>query len=207
MHSSEFPFRLPLIAILRGITPRQTLAHVDALVEEGFDAIEIPTNSPDWQRSVTLAQSVHGRHATIGAGTVLQAAHLDALVATGATLAITPVTRPALIRDAVDRGLHVIAGFATPGEAFAAIDAGAPMLKLFPASVYGAAMVRALRSVLPPIPLFAVGGVTPELLSGYLSSGCTGAGIGGELYQPGQSVETTRARARRFIRAWQEQAA
>ena len=76
------------------------------------------------------------------------------------------------------------------------------MLKLFPASIYGPAMVRALRSVLPPVPLFAVGGVTPDTLPGYLSAGCAGAGIGGELYKPGQSVDATRTHARAFRQAW-----
>jgi len=207
MDAIPSPFRLPLIAILRGIAPHETLAHVGALVEEGFDAIEIPTNSPQWQDSVAAAVREYGAHARIGAGTVLIPAHLDALVAAGGTLAVTPNTHPPLIRDAVGRGVQVAAGFATASEAFAALDAGAQMLKLFPASVYGPAMVRALRSVLPPVPLFAVGGVTPDILSDYLSVGCVGAGIGGELYQPGQPVERTRQHARRFRQAYLDYAA
>lgn len=195
-------FRLPLIAILRGITPRDAAAHVGALVEEGFDAIEIPTNSPHWERSVSEAVRQYGAHATIGAGTVTNTAHVDALVDAGGRLAVTPNTRPALVRHAVDRGLQVAAGFATASEAFDALEAGAQMLKLFPASVYGPALVRALRSVLPPVPIFAVGGITPDTLSGYLSAGCQGAGIGGELYTPGQTVERTREHARRFRQAY-----
>ena len=68
-------------------------------------------------------------------------------------------------------------------------------------------MARALRSVLPPVPLFAVGGVTPDTLPGYLSAGCVGAGIGGELYKPGQAVERTREQARAFRQAWLDHAA
>jgi 2-dehydro-3-deoxyphosphogalactonate aldolase len=207
MDAPALPFALPLIAILRGITPQDVLVHVGALVDEGYDAIEIPTNSPDWSRSVALAVEAFGTRATLGAGTVLTEADVDALVAAGGTLAVTPNTRPALIRHAVDRGLQVAAGVATASEAFDALDAGAQLLKLFPASVYGTGMVRALRSVLPPVPLFAVGGVTPDTLSGYLSAGCQGAGIGGELYKPGQPVERTREHARRFRQAYLDHAA
>ena len=145
--------------------------------------------------------------ARIGAGTVLTLPHVDALVDAGGSLAVTPNTNPAVIRHAVERGLLVAAGCATASEAFAALDAGAQLLKLFPASIHGPAMVRALRSVLPAVPLFAVGGVTPLSLAGYLSAGCDGVGAGGELYRPGQSVEVTRGHARRFRQAWQDHAA
>ena len=207
MDSCPLPFALPLIAILRGITPAEVPAHVGVLVEEGYDAIEIPTNSPDWEHSVRIAVDAFGQRAMIGAGTVLTTADVDALVAAGGRLMVTPNTRPAVIRHAVGHGLRVAAGFATASEAFDALDAGAQMLKLFPASVHGPALVRALRSVLPPVPLFAVGGVTPDTLSGYLSAGCQGAGIGGELYTPGQPVERTREHARRFRQAYLDHAA
>lgn len=207
MDAPALPFSLPLIAILRGITPDDVPAHVAALVEEGYDAIEIPANSPHWARSVRIAADAFGGRAMIGAGTVLTTADVDALVAAGGRLMVTPNTRPPVIRHAVERGLQVAAGVATASEAFDALDAGAQMLKLFPASVHGPAMVRALRSVLPPVPLFAVGGVTPDTLSGYLSAGCQGAGIGGELYTPGQPVERTRQHARRFRQAYLDHAA
>jgi len=207
MDSPSLPFALPLIAILRGITPAEVPAHVGVLVEEGYDAIEIPANSPDWEHSVRIAVDAFGQRAMIGAGTVLTTASVDALVAAGGRLMVTPNTRPAVIRHAVEHGLQVAAGFATASEAFDALDAGAQMLKLFPASVHGPALVRALRSVLPPVPLFAVGGVTPDTLSGYLSAGCQGAGIGGELYKPGQPVERTREHARRFRQAYLDHAA
>jgi len=202
MDAARLPFRLPLIAILRGITPNEVLAHVNALVDEGFDAIEVPTNSPDWQSSVAIAARAFPVDVHIGAGTVLTTAHVEALLAADGTLAVTPDTRPDLIRHAVKRGLLVAAGCGSASEAFAACEAGAHLLKLFPASVYGPAMARALRSVLPPVPLFAVGGVTPDTLPGFLSAGCAGAGIGGELYSPGQSVDRTRQQARVFRQAF-----
>ncbi|HEY0335081.1 MAG TPA: 2-dehydro-3-deoxy-6-phosphogalactonate aldolase [Stenotrophomonas sp.] len=199
------PFKLPLIAILRGITPEHTVEHVGALVEAGFDAIEIPLNSPDWAQSIALAQQHYGDRAWIGAGTVLRNEDVDTLADIGARFIVTPNTRPSLIAHAVDRGLLVVAGFATASEAFDAIDAGAGILKLFPAATYGAGHVRALRSVLPPhVPVYVVGGVSPDTLAGFLSQGAAGAGIGGELYRPGQPLATTQTQARQFVRAFQE---
>lgn len=196
-------FQLPLVAILRGITPDDTLAHVGALVETGFDAIEVPLNSPRWEDSIARAQQAFGARAWIGGGTVLREQQVDALVEIGARFIVTPNTRAALIRHAVDRGLQVMAGFATASEAFDAIDAGAQMLKLFPAATYGPGHVRALRSVLPrELPLYVVGGVTPDSLASYLAAGAVGAGIGGDLYQPAQPLQRTREQAQAFLQAY-----
>ena len=192
------PFRLPLVAILRGITPTEVSEHVGALVEEGYDAIEVPLNSPDWAQSIAIAAQDHGSRAWIGGGTVLRTAEVDTLQHLGARFIVTPNTHPPLIRHAVGAGMQVVAGFATASEAFAALDAGAQMLKLFPAATYGPGHVRALRAVLPPVPLLVVGGVTPLTLADYLAAGSDGAGIGGELYRPGQPVERTRTNAREF---------
>src|SRR5690606_37325945 len=164
-------------------------------------------NSPEWARSVAIAVAACGDRALVGAGTVLESSQLDALQASGGRLVVTPNVRPALIRQARERGFTIAAGCATASEAFDALEAGAHMLKLFPASVYGPALARALRSVLPPVPLLAVGGVTPGNLGEYLSAGCSGAGIGGELYRAGQAPAKTRANARAFLDAWREHAA
>ncbi len=198
-------FKLPLIAILRGITPDATLEHVGALVDAGFDAIEIPLNSPNWADSIARAQQAYGQRAWIGGGTVLRDADVDTLVEIGARFIVTPNTRPSLIRHAVERGLIVVAGFATASEAFDAIDAGAQLLKLFPAATYGAGHVRALRSVLPAsVPVYVVGGVNTATLADFLAQGAAGAGIGGELYKPGQSLQLTQSHARAFVQAYQD---
>jgi 2-dehydro-3-deoxyphosphogalactonate aldolase len=198
----DWPTKLPLIAILRGIRPDEAIAHAQALVDAGFDAIEIPLNSPDWATSVRRVAEAFGERALIGGGTVLRPEDADALAAAGGKLAVTPNTRPSLIAHAVQRGLLVAAGFATASEAFDALDAGAQTLKLFPATTYGPGHVKALRAVLPPVPLFAVGGVTPQNLSEYLRAGCVGAGLGSDLYKPGQDAARTATQARAFVDAY-----
>jgi len=204
---ADLKTQLPLIAILRGVTPDEVAAHVEALVAAGFGLIEIPCNSPQWQQSVTTAIEVAAGRAMVGAGTVLSTHDVDALVATGASLMVTPNTDPSVIRRAVDAGLICAVGFATPTEGFAACAAGAQALKLFPAASFGPSYVRAIKAVLPnEIPIFAVGGITPTNLADFLDAGCTGAGLGSDLYKPGQTPAETGERAQAFVDAYKRYA-
>lgn len=195
--------KLPLIAILRGITPDEVLAHVQVLIDAGFEAVEIPTNSPEWEQSIAKAVKAFGDRALIGAGTVLTVAQVDALQATGATLMVTPNINAEVIRRAVGYGLQVCPGCATATEAFTAIEAGAQALKIFPSVSFGPDYIKALKAVLPPeIPVFAVGGISPENLQDYLKAGCVGAGLGSDLYRAGQPVTRTAEQAKAFVGAW-----
>ncbi|AHF75201.1 2-dehydro-3-deoxyphosphogalactonate aldolase [Sodalis praecaptivus] len=195
--------KLPLIAILRGITPNEVLAHVQVLLDAGFEAVEIPTNSPNWEQSIAKAVAAFGDRALIGAGTVLNVAQVEALQATGATLMVTPNINAEVIRRAVGYGLQVCPGCATATEAFTAIEAGAQALKIFPSVSFGPDYIKALKAVLPPeIPVFAVGGISPENLHDYLKAGCVGAGLGSDLYRAGQPVSRTAEQASAFVAAW-----
>ncbi|EEQ02031.1 2-dehydro-3-deoxy-6-phosphogalactonate aldolase [Yersinia rohdei ATCC 43380] len=194
-----------MIAILRGITPQEVQAHVTALLEAGFDAVEIPLNSPDWQRSISETVKEFGHRALIGAGTVLQPAQVDELNAMGSRLVVTPNIQPEVIRLAVEYGMTVCPGCATATEAFNALDAGAEALKIFPSNSFGPDYIKALKAVLPPeVPVFAVGGITPENLHLYLNAGCIGAGLGSDLYRAGQPVERTTQQAKAFVKAYKE---
>lgn len=194
--------KLKLVAILRGIRPAEAAEHIDTLIGSGFRYIEIPLNSPDWQQSIPQMVAQFGEQAVIGAGTVLKVEQVDFLADAGAKLIVTPNTQPAVIRQAVARGMLVCAGCATATEAFSALDAGAQWLKIFPSSAFGPDYIRALKAVLPPeVPVLAVGGVTPENLATWVQAGCAGAGLGSDLYRAGQGVERTRQQAERFISA------
>ena len=98
---------LPLIAILRGITPDEALAHVGAVIDAGFDAVEIPLNSPQWEKSIPQVVDAYGEQALIGAGTVLQPEQVDRLAAMGCRLIVTPNIQPEVIRRAVGYGMTV----------------------------------------------------------------------------------------------------
>lgn len=195
--------KLPLIAILRGITPDEVLDHVEVLLAAGFDAVEIPLNSPDWQESIGKTVQAYGSRGLIGGGTVLKPQQVDQLHALGGQLLVTPNTQPEVIRRAVGYGMTVCPGCATATEAFNALDAGAQALKIFPSVSFGPDYIKALKAVLPPeIPVFAVGGITPENLHLYLQAGCIGAGLGGDLYRAGQTVSRTRQQAAAFVQAY-----
>lgn len=197
--------RIPLIAILRGIKPSEIHQHLPLLIEAGFDAIEIPLNSPNWQISIRDAVQQYSSKALIGAGTVLEVSQVDALAEMGCQLIVTPNINPEVIKRAVAYGMVVCPGFATATEAFTAIAAGATNLKLFPSHCFGPEYVRGLKAVLPKeIPVFAVGGITPENLHQYIDAGCIGAGLGGDLYRAGQTPEKTQQQAVAFIQAYRD---
>jgi len=201
----QWQTELPLIAILRGVTPDEAVAHVGAVIDAGFDAVEIPLNSPQWELSIPLILEAYGDRALIGAGTVLKIEQVDRLAEMGSRLIVTPNIQPALIRHAVSLGMIVCPGCATASEAFNALDAGAQALKIFPSSAFGPGYIKALKAVLPDdVPVLAVGGVTPENLAQWLEAGCAGAGLGSDLYRAGQPVERTAQQAAAFVQAYRE---
>ncbi|HEY2451525.1 MAG TPA: 2-dehydro-3-deoxy-6-phosphogalactonate aldolase [Scandinavium sp.] len=201
----QWQTKLPLIAILRGIQPEEARDHVAAILDAGFDAVEIPLNSPQWEISIAAMVAEFGDKALIGAGTVLKPEQVDTLAAMGSKLVVTPNTNAEVIRRAVAHGMTVCAGCATATEAFTALEAGAQTLKIFPSSAFGPDYIKALKAVLPAdVPVFAVGGVTPENLSVWLNAGCAGAGLGSDLYRAGQTVERSAQQAAAFVKAYQE---
>ena len=132
----QWQTKLPLIAILRGITPDEALAHVGAVIDAGFDSVEIPLNSPQWEQSIPAIVDAYGDKALIGAGTVLKPEQVDALARMGCQLIVTPNIHSEVIRRAVGYGMTVCPGCATATEAFTALEAGAQALKIFPSSIH-----------------------------------------------------------------------
>lgn len=198
--------RLPLIAILRGITPDAVVAVGAALVEAGFAIIEVPLNSPQPLESIRRLADAFGSRCVIGAGTVTDPALIAPVVAAGGKLIVMPHADTAVIRAAKATGAWCTPGIATPTEGFAALAAGADALKLFPAELLGPSVVRALRSVFPAETAFLpVGGITPERLPPFIAAGAAGFGLGSALYRPGATPATVGANARRFVEAWRAQ--
>ena len=196
MNFADAMARLPLIAILRGVTPDEAEAMGDALVDAGFVLIEVPLNSPDPLRSIERLARRHGAAAAIGAGTVLTADAVDQVADAGACIALAPNVEVAMVRRAVARGLLAMPGVATATEAFTAIGAGAGALKLFPASALGVDTASAWRAVLPPaVPLVAVGGVDGADFAAFRRAGVAGFGLGSCLYRPGMTAAELHRRA------------
>lgn len=194
---------LPLVAILRGLTPETADEIGEVLVAAGFTLIEVPLNSPRPLESIArLARRLEGR-ALVGAGTVLDVAAVEAVAQAGGTLIVSPNTNPAVIAAAAARGLIAVPGFQTPSEAFAALDAGARALKLFPAEAASPAVLKAIRTVLPSgTAVLPVGGISPTTMAPWHAAGAAGFGIGSALYSPGVTPGALAERAAAFIAAY-----
>lgn len=190
----------PLVAIIRGVQPHEAEAIGEALLSAGIRIIEVPLNSPDPFVSIERLARRFGDQALIGAGTVLDPAEVSRVAEAGGRIIVSPSTDTSVIARAAEKGLASAPGFYTPSEAFTALKAGAHALKLFPAEAASPAVVKAIRAVLPrSAPLIVVGGVKPDTMRGWLDAGANGFGLGGGLYQPGQSPEETAAKARAYV--------
>ncbi|MDB5454917.1 MAG: 2-dehydro-3-deoxy-6-phosphogalactonate aldolase [Caulobacter sp.] len=194
---------LPLVAILRGLTPDESVEVGEALVAAGFRCLEVPLNSPSPLESIARLRQALGERAIVGAGTVLSPAAVQEVASAGGQIIISPNTNPAVIAATKAAGLISFPAFFTPSEAFTAIDAGADALKLFPADTAGPATLRAMKVVLPKTtPVFPVGGVEPGNVAAWRAAGADGFGLGSALYKPGRSVAEVRLTADAFVAAW-----
>jgi 2-dehydro-3-deoxyphosphogalactonate aldolase len=196
---------LPLVAIIRGVTPGEAVAIGEALYAEGVRIIEVPLNSPDPLHSIeALAETFAGR-AIVGGGTLLTTRDVEHVYGAGGQIAVSPNTDPDVIACARQVGMDPMPGFGSCSEAFAALKAGARYLKLFPAVTYGVAHLKQLKAVLPPKAVIApVGGVGPQHIADWWAAGARAFGIGGEIYRPGESPQQVSAKARALVSALRE---
>ncbi len=192
----------PLIAILRGLRPEEALDVGEALFDAGFRVLEVPLNSPRPLDSISILSARFAGSASVGAGTVLSVADVDAVVNAGGTLIISPNFSIDVVNRAVEHGAVPLPGVMTPSEAFAALAAGAAALKLFPAEMIPPAAVKALIAVLPKgTRLIPVGGIGIETMGPYRAAGAVGFGVGSSLFRPGDDVATVAGKARALMAA------
>ena len=190
----------PLIAIVRGVTPAEAEAIGEAVYEGGIRIVEVPLNSPDPLASIERLAKRFGQTMLVGAGTVLDPTDVGQVWDAGGRLIVSPDTNVDVIAATSAIDLVSCPGYFTPSEAFAAIRAGATALKLFPAEAASPAVLKAQLAVLPrEIPYLAVGGIKADNMLPWLEAGATGFGLGGGLYQPGQSAGETLEKARAYV--------
>lgn len=194
--------KMPILAILRGITPKDVISISKVLLSNGISALEVPLNSPDAFTSIRLLSEYFGKNSVIGAGTVMHPEEVDRLVEVGAQIVVSPNFNPDVVTATQQAGLISVPGVFTATEAFAALDAGANALKIFPGDGINPNVIRGLRAVLPESTHIVVtGGVNSNNLLSFLDSGACGAGIGSALYKAGQSPDVVGEQVGEFISA------
>ncbi|WP_282128357.1 2-dehydro-3-deoxy-6-phosphogalactonate aldolase [Roseobacter litoralis] len=196
---------LPLIAILRGVTPDEVCSVAHVLVDAGITQIEVPLNSPDPLESITRLARELGDAALIGAGTVLDTEHVAAVADAGGKLIVSPNCDRDVIRATKARDMQSWPGIFTPTEAFSALKAGADGLKLFPGAMAGPSGLAAMRAILPAGTLvYAVGGAGPENFQTWIDASADGFGLGSALFKPGMSAQQVAENARGIVSAYRE---
>lgn len=192
-----------LIAILRGIRPDEVVAVGLALYKAGFRVIEVPLNSPQPFESIRLLRATLAADCVVGAGTVLSTAQVAEVKNAGGEIIVMPHSDVKVIVAAKQAAMACAPGVATLTEAFAALAAGADVLKMFPAEQLSPIVVKAWRAVIPSdVALIPVGGITPANMAPFVAAGASGFGLGSALYKPGLSAMRVGQNADEFIAAW-----
>jgi 2-dehydro-3-deoxyphosphogluconate aldolase/(4S)-4-hydroxy-2-oxoglutarate aldolase len=191
-----------VVAIMRHTDPSAAIKTVGALLEGGVCAIEVTFNS---RGVLDMLRDIHaqfGERVLLGAGTVLSLDAAEQALQAGATFIVSPHTDPQLVRTMADRGVPCIPGALTATEIVSAWNAGASVVKLFPAASVGIGYVKDIRGPLNEIPLLPTGGVNLSNAADFMRAGAWGLGIGSslvdaQLVAAGDFAELTR-RARGF---------
>lgn len=193
-----------VIAIMRAQSSAQLIAAADAIRAGGVRVIEVTMTTPGALSVIEEASARYGEELIFGAGSVLDAETARAAILSGADFVVSPTLDPAAIQLCNRYSVPVMPGCFTPTEILSAWQAGADMVKLFPASVGGPALVKAILAPLPQVAIVPVGGVDLDTAAAFISSGAAALGVGSSLVNQrlldaGDMDELTR-RAAAFIR-------
>lgn len=191
-----------VIAILRAKSSDQLLTAAEALLAGGTEAIEVAMTTPDAINIIRQATAHFGQKVIFGAGSVLDPETASACALAGAQFIVCPTLNIQTIQFCNRLSIPIIPGAYTPTEILTAWEAGASVVKVFPASIGGPAYIKALKGPLPQVQMAAVGGVTVENTAEFFRAGVILVGVGSELVN--QKLLDTRdfaeitARARKF---------
>ncbi len=194
----------PVISILRGIRPDEAESIGAALERAGVRIVEVPLNSPEPLKSISILAEKFSRRMLVGAGTVTAPEQVSRIASAGGRLIVTPHADLAILHAAKDAGLIAIPGALSPTEAFSLLDAGSGAIKLFPAENLGVGMLRSLRVVLPPdTTVVAVGGIDARNALSWLEAGALGVGVGSAIFKPGDTASQVCANAQKLVSSFE----
>lgn len=193
-----------IIAILRGAPPADVVQIATALYEGGIRLLEITMNSEAPLQAIEQVADKLGDSMVIGAGTVLDPATAADAVSAGARFILSPIVKESVIAATKKLGVTSIPGAYTATEIYTAYEAGADVIKVFPAT--SPSYIKDMSGPLPHIPLLPTGGITLDNISAYLNTGAVGFGVGSSLVNIKQKITATdidrlRELARQFVQA------
>lgn len=173
---------LPIMGILRGISPGDLEPVIQTAESSGLKTLEITMNTPAAPDLIKKATQL-SKKLTIGAGTVLNIEDLKSALKAGATFIVMPVAVPGVVKYCVKNKIPVFPGALTPQEVFNAWEMGATMVKVFPAKFFGPEYFKELKGPFNNIELLACAGVTPENLKSYFSCGASAVTFGASVFK------------------------
>lgn len=170
-----------LVAILRSNDTTHLTAAAEVLADEGIRTIEFPLTRPETLAAITATTTRLGADVHVGAGTVRTIDDARRAIDAGATFLVAPGLSLPVVEYARQRDVTILPGVFTPTEADQAAQAGAELVKLFPANSHRPEFLRQLRAPLPDVGVMATGGVTLDDVRGWLDAGAVALGIGSPL--------------------------
>ncbi|GAA1818823.1 bifunctional 4-hydroxy-2-oxoglutarate aldolase/2-dehydro-3-deoxy-phosphogluconate aldolase [Nesterenkonia flava] len=179
--------KTPVMAILRGYSPEESLELTRRAWDLGIDCVEIPIQDDDGLRAlhyVASAAAAEGR--SVGAGTVINAVRLDSAVQAGASFTVAPGFDPDVAQASLAAGLPHVPGVATGTDIQACLKLGINVVKAFPASDLGAGWFTAMKGPFPEVSFVATGGMNAHNAAQYLSAGASVIAVGSALKDPEQ---------------------
>jgi len=191
-----------VVAIMRAKSSDQLLAAAEAILEGGVRAIEVTMTTPNALEVINQATTRLGDNVLFGAGSVLDSETARAAILAGAQFIVCPTLNLGTIETCKRYSIPVVPGAYTPTEILTAWQAGATMVKVFPASIGGPGYIKAVKAPLPQVKLSAVGGVDLDNMADFIRAGCEGVGVGSDLVNQklldAKDFREITERARRF---------
>jgi 2-dehydro-3-deoxyphosphogluconate aldolase/(4S)-4-hydroxy-2-oxoglutarate aldolase len=192
---------LPLLGILRGITPDVIEPLAETVVSSGLETIEVAMNTPEAAQLIRRIKDCAGNKLVVGAGTVLTKKELHQALDAGATFIVLPVLVSQVVGECVRNKIPVFPGAFTVQEIYDAWQAKAAMVKVFPAKFLGPTYLKEIKGPLQNIELLACGGVTPDTIQQFFSCGASAVAFGASVFRKEWIAQKEFGRIEESIRA------
>ncbi|WP_265108025.1 bifunctional 4-hydroxy-2-oxoglutarate aldolase/2-dehydro-3-deoxy-phosphogluconate aldolase [Halosolutus halophilus] len=171
-----------VIAVMRGIDEDDVVPVARAMHDAGVGALEITADEPHARDKIAaIDRELADTDAIVGAGTVLDAATAQSVIDAGAEFVVSPHTDADVVRTCNRHNVLAAPGVMTPTEAVTAMEAGADVLKMFPASTVGPGHIGALSGPLGDVDVIPTGGVSPDNVADFFDAGAVAVGAGGAI--------------------------